>query len=235
MKITFRRIVVAFFLLFVFTSIFSQETDKIDPKIEMEGAFGFLNLMGGSLVLPGRTFKVLNGSGSSGGYGWLLAVGYSTLYAQTALILGLRGATPAFKPFIPIPEEQYYLAQSGFTVPVGTLAMGAGFGVSYGLAKAFGSDVEPAALWAAFTAAMVMPTVITMWLPETIGGLAASDPTGFFPDRLNNWRQIVGLGWMVALSSVASGFTAGLTWWQSIIAGTLSTAITGAVMITFLR
>lgn len=201
----------------------------------MVGIIGFLEVMGGSLAVPIRTFERLTASSSAASYGWLLSVGYSILYAQTALILGLRGARPALKPFIPIPEEQYYLAQSGFTVPVGTLAMGAGFGVSYGIARVFGSDVETAPLWAAFNAAMVMPTVITMWIPETAGGLFANEPTKFMPTWLNNWRQMIGLGWMVVLSCAASGIVADLAWWQSIFAGTLSTVTTGAVMIAFLR
>jgi hypothetical protein len=202
---------------------------------ELSGFLGFLHLSGGTLLLPGRTFELLKASPSAGSYGWILAIGYSTLYAQTALILGLRNARPALKPFLPIPEERYYLAQSGFTVPVGTAAMGIGFGVSFGLSRAMGSDVEPGPLWAAFNAAMVLPTVITMWLPETIGGLFAKTPTGFMPPWLDNWRQIVGLGWIVAVNCIASSVVAGLPWWQSIIVGTLSTAATGGVMIAFLR
>lgn len=222
---------------------YSQESEEIlsnSLKInlnsnKMSGAGGFFRLMGGSLMLPGRTFQQLNESPSAQWYGWIFAIGYSTLYAGTALILGLRGARPALRPFLPIPEDKYYLAQSGFTVPVGTAAMGAGFGLSYMLAGVFGSNVEPAALWAAFTSAMVMPTVITMWIPETVGGLFAKTPTGFIPEWLDNWRQIIGLGWMTALSCFASAYTAGLTWWQSLLVGTFSTAVTGTVMIVFLR
>jgi hypothetical protein len=222
-------------MLCVSFSLYARTEGETTP---FSGCFGFLSLLGGSLVKPGAVFSRLTASvdaATPSAYGWIMTVGYSTLYALTALILGLRGTKPELKPFIPIPEENYYLAQSGFTVPVGTAAITAGFGVSFGMARLFGSDVNPAPLWAAFSTAMAAPTIITMWLPETIAGLFAKDPTGFIPEGINNWRQIIGLGWMIGLSCAASAFTADVEWWQSIISGLLSTSVTCGVMILFLR
>ncbi|MFP4384070.1 MAG: hypothetical protein ACLFST_13235 [Spirochaetia bacterium] len=225
-------------ILYLFVASWALYAQSEDRYTQLTGISGFLSLLGGSLVNPKGVFSLLKSQMDQSvlsNYGWLMTIGYSTLYAQTALILGLRGAEPAFKPFIPIPEKKYYLAQSGFTVPVGTAAIAAGFGVSFGFARVFGSDVNPVPLWAAFSTAMVAPTVITMWLPETIAGLFAKNPTGSIPEGINNWRQLIGLGWMIALSCAASAFTADMVWWQSIITGVVSTSVTCGVMILFLR
>lgn len=96
---------------------------------------------------------------------------FAVLYAVTALIYYAIGRLPAFEPWMPIPEETYYLYQIFWTVPWGLVTWIAFSGVAHLLAVA-GRDTavryqfEDALVVGGL--AWVVPNAILMWLPETI-------------------------------------------------------------------
>ncbi|NBC28962.1 MAG: hypothetical protein GVY29_03095 [Spirochaetes bacterium] len=191
----------------------------------------------GALVTPARSFAKLDGAANAAALGWGITIGYGVMYAQTALILGLKNVKPFHPhPLNPTPDDKFYLVQAGHTVPSSLVFMGAGYGTAYGLVRLFGGDADPAALWAAFSAAVIMPTFVTMWIPETTMALVLKNPQEMgWPQCFDVGRQVVGAAWSVALSAVAVAVVGDVPWWQAAIIGTVSTGITGALFGMFYR
>ncbi|MBN1136723.1 MAG: hypothetical protein JXM73_09055 [Anaerolineae bacterium] len=96
---------------------------------------------------------------------------FAILYSITAWIYHAIGRLPAIAPWAPIPEEQYYLYQTFWTLPWGLATWIMFSGIAHLLAIA--GKKEPARY--SFEDALVVgglawvvPNLILMWLPETV-------------------------------------------------------------------
>ena len=198
---------------------------------------GYGELAVGVLVAPARTFGRAGAAANAAALGWGITLGYGVMYAQTALILGLKNVKPFYPhPLNPTPDDKFYLVQAGHTVPSSLAFMGAGYGAALGLIELFGGSADPAALWAGYSAAVIMPTFVTMWIPETTIALTMRNPQEVgWPEWVDLGRQIAGTAWSVALSAVAVTVLADIPWWQGAIIGTVATGITGALFGMFYR
>lgn len=141
--------------------------------------------------------------------------------------------TPAV---LPVPMRSYYAWQALFTFPVGVGATGLGLLVAWGIARVFGSDTGLDALWGLFGIALVVPTFVTMWVPETAGLFVAARGATItpFPDRFDLGRIVVGSVWSGVLAVVAVLAT-GVALPVSLVAGLAGAALAGAVMALVLR
>lgn len=169
--------------------------------------------------------------------GWWVAISYSLAYAGTAGLLAGRGFRPVLEPLLRIPEDRYYAWQTLFTVPVGAGAMVLGWGTLALLSRVFGWDGDIWSLWAPFALAMVAPTAVTMWVPETLGAPFAppGDRMALWPEAVDAWRQLLGFVWCVVVAIVAVDAVTALAWWQSAIVGFAGSAVTGITMPLVLR
>lgn len=197
---------------------------------------GVVEMAWRAVVSPLPAFQELASSDQAAAFGWWFALGYAALYSGTAALLAGSGFIPATPPTVPIPERSYYAWQTLFTLPVGVGATGLGCLVAWGLVGLFGSDVGLVELWGPFAVALIVPTFITMWVPETVGPFlaargATTDP---FPVRFNLVRILAGSVWSVALCVVAV-VAAGPALWSSLVAGIVGAAISGGIMATLLR
>jgi hypothetical protein len=101
---------------------------------------------------------------------WVNVV-FALLYAGTALIYYAIGRPPAVTPWVPLPEEQYYLYQTFWTLPWALVTWIAFSGVAHLLAVAGRGDAGRGAYADALVVgglAWVVPNLFLMWLPETL-------------------------------------------------------------------
>ena len=190
---------------------------------------GIFSIASGSIFAPYSTFKQLSASEKSSHYGWLFTTGYSTLYSVTALILAARGWEPVVEPTLPIPQKDYYWYQAGFTIPVGVAGVGLNSLTVYGLSHAFGSDVTMAELWGPISVASVVPTFITMWIPETLI-IPWREPGNTLPAEIDITRIIVGGVWSTVLNVVAVKASTDLAWRKSTLIGVTSASVMATLM-----
>ena len=228
-----RLFAIAFLAAVAVAGIAVAEEDPLAAGVAgFTGArMGIGELAFGSLVAPGRTFKKLRGATNGAALGWGMTIGYGVMYAQTALVLGLKNVEPFHPhPLNPTPDEKFYLVQAGHTVPSSAAFMGAGYGAAYGLVRLFGAEVDPGTLWAAYSTAVIMPTFVTMWIPETTAALALRNPQNLgWPQWVDIGRQVAGVAWSIALSAVAVAVVSDVAWWQAGIIGTIATGVTGTL------
>lgn len=224
-----RKILMLTVILFMLCSVaFATENGVIhwDGTTKDLGVF---SITSGSIFSPYSTFKQLSVSEKSSHSGWLFTTGYSTLYSVTALILAARGWEPVVDPTLPIPKKDYYWYQAGFTIPVGVAGVGLNSLTAYGLSHAFGSDVTMAELWGPISVASVVPTFITMWVPETLI-IPWREPSNTLPAQIDITRIIVGGVWSTALNIVAIKAATDLKWWQSSLIGVTSASVMATLM-----
>ena len=190
---------------------------------------GYGTALIGTLVRPGCAFTRVARSNRSAGYGWLTTVGYSTLYSLTALQLAAKDWEIRAPAVLPIPEDRYYWYQTGFTVPVGVAGVGANALTCYGLSRAWGSDVTLFELWGPVSLAAAVPTLVTMWIPETfVLPMFAQD--SLWPQEVDLGRIAAGAAWSVCLNVVAVRAATRLNWWQSACIGVAGGAVMGTIM-----
>jgi hypothetical protein len=96
---------------------------------------------------------------------------FALLYAITALIYYAIGRLPAVTPWMPVPEDVYYLYQTFWTVPWALVTWIAFSGIAHLLALIRREDASRYAFEDALVVcglAWVVPNLFLMWLPETI-------------------------------------------------------------------
>lgn len=183
-----------------------------------------------AVIDPYHAFERLAASAESASFGWWFALGCAALYSGTAALLAGRGFIPDRTPLLPIPAKDYYAWQTLFTLPAGITFTGLGCVAAFGVAHMLGSDVALGALWGPFAVAIVVPTTICMWLPETVCPFfaGAGATTAPFPKRFNLGRIILGSVWAALLGIVALAATgAGVV--VSILGGIVGAVVVGGM------
>lgn len=96
---------------------------------------------------------------------------FALLYAVTTLIYTAIGRRPAMPPWVPVPEEQYYLYQTFWTVPWAFATWIMFSGIAHLLAIAGKPQPQRFAFEDALVVCglgWVVPSTILMWIPETL-------------------------------------------------------------------
>jgi hypothetical protein len=218
-----------FILIMILSNFYRTAFAEVSDNDSTTKDIGLLKIAIGSIVSPYSTFKQLSTSGKSSKIGWEFTVGYSTLYTGTAVLLAVRDWEPVVEPTLPISRENYYWYQSAFTIPVGIAGVGINTLTAYGLSHAFGSDVTIGELWGPISVASIVPTFITMWIPETLI-MPWREPGNTLPEKVDVARIALGSLWSVGLNIVAIKATTNLNWWKSSLIGVISASIMGTLM-----
>lgn len=183
-----------------------------------------------AIYKPVDTFKALSYSNESIKYGWITTIGFAVLYTFTSIILSLKGFTPIAEPSLPIPDADYYLYQSFFTIPVGIIGVSLNYFIALGFLKLFSIDVKNQYLWGIISIASVLPSFFTMWILETfVVALfySANEWTYLTFDLI---RIAIGTFWTLILTILAIKSIDKVKWWQSIVIGTISSGAMGTLM-----
>jgi hypothetical protein len=200
----------------------------------MEKKLGFGTVFGKGIFQPYSLFRDMNESVNARIYGWIYCLGFAFLYSLTSLLLYLRGWSPVVQPMINLPVEKYYLYQTFFTIPVALLALGFGTWIAYWFSRISGSETQLDDYWGPICIAAVIPSFITMWIPETffIPFLQPQHPPAPPYDII---RITMGGVWTIALAILAVRQTSRLNWFSSSVIGLITAFSIASVMGYFFR
>ena len=156
------------------------------------------------------------------GYAVLALFILGLLYTFTIVVGYLNGFGAAHSPWLAIPPEDYYLWESFFALPVYFVSVILFAGTARLLSMLFRGTGSFEHIFAIYAIALVFPTVITMWIPETTLIVFFPDqrlmPLGGFavmPMWLDTLRQLVGGLWPVVIAVIGIRKSEHITWWQS--------------------
>lgn len=166
---------------------------------------------------------------------WILTI-FALLYSITSILLFRAGILPAFDPWMPIPDEQYYLYQTFWTIPWG-LATGMMLAGSAHVIGVLGREDKAYTFEGALsvvTIAWVIPSFVLMWLPETVISLFFDGVP--WPDCVEITRlAILAPIWQVVLTTIGIRQTHQVGWLRSIIIGLATTGIGFLMFLPFMR
>lgn len=169
----------------------------------------------------------------------------AALYELAILLWYLGDARITLAAFLPIPEDRYYLYELAFLVPVffGTWILATG--IVYAVSRALGSTRGIDALFGGIGLSISVSAYFTL-VPDLIQGVMFA--TGWLPQA--KWLELSGQGvwpWVigaylvgyvvsnVALYTMATRSTQGLSTAKSLVAATLGFLGYFSVFITYVR
>ena len=170
----------------------------------------------------------------------ILLLGF--LYTITVIIGYQRGFGAVVPPLLPIPAEEYYFWETFFTIPIFFLGIALFAGVCRWLASVMGGRGSFGDIFAIYAFAMLLPTLLTMWLPETTLIVFFPDrrltPLGgfdLFPGWVDVARQVLGGLWPLVIAAIGIRISEQLDWFKSILIAVLASLPYIGMVLAFIR
>lgn len=167
---------------------------------------------------------------------------FSMCYTLTAFLFHLGGRLPAVEPWMPIPAGDYYFYQIFFTLPwaLGTWILMSG--VAHLMALIMKNDPDKYRFENALIViglAWVIPSFYLMWIPETVLGvipLVSSVEQIEIPFMVELFRlMIIPPLWQTIITAVGLRETHGVSWFWGIVIGIVTTGLSFAMFLAFMR
>lgn len=183
---------------------------------------------------PRRTFRSLKSHPDRLAVGFLVNLIFAVLYSITVLVYYRIGRLPAVTPWVPIPEESYYLYQAAWTIPWGLATWILISGIAYLLTPAQDGErfasFEDALLICGL--AWIVPNLFLMWIPETL-----LVPFGIsWPMWLETLRLMVFPPlWQVWLVGLGLHEMAGVSWLRGLLIGVVTVLAFFIMFLAFMR
>jgi hypothetical protein len=206
----------------------------------------FWSYLGGTVIRPRRTFNQLlnNSNHLLYGFGAILLIG--VLYTLTLIGLAVTN-TKIFTPaWIAIPPEKYYFYEIFFAIPVLLLTWILAAGLVQLISKSFKGRGNFEGSLAVLGFALTIPMFVT-WIPETIGTilflcgtinqhdwLELTSKPGFW-QVFSTGYQFLSIIWYLILFPIATAIAQKVRWWQAIVVGIMTMAISGFTLFIFIR
>ncbi|WP_069650780.1 YIP1 family protein [Caloranaerobacter ferrireducens] len=175
-------------------------------------------------------------------YGIVFLLLLGGLYTITVYVGYIRGFGAVVEPFLSIPAEEYYLWETFFTIPIFFLIAIVFAGVSRLLSIMFHGIGSFENNFVIYCIASVLPTLITMWIPETMLIIFFPDmratPLGGFkimPSWIDLIRQIIGVIWPMIITIIGINISEKIGWLKSSIVTVVSFIPTAVLMLIFIR
>ncbi len=170
----------------------------------------------------------------------ILAIG--VLYTITVAVGYRNGFGAAVTPWLNIPASEYYFWEQFFVIPVFFLGVIVFAGTARLLAARLGGSGTFELDISLYSAALVLPTLLTMWLPETLLIVFFPDarltPLGGFaviPPWLDAVRQIGGALWTMIIAGMGLCRAEQLGWLKAVLIMLLAMIPTVMMTLVFVR
>ena len=190
------------------------------------------------LVQPIKRTKLLMKETYRVRYASLILLCTGFLYTFTVFILYVKGFPAAVEPFLKIPAEDYYFYELFFALPLFFLLVILYAGTARLIAEFLGGSGSFLELYSFYAIVIVLPLILTMWIPETILSLFAEAPqesVSLIPAWIDVPRQLIGVLWPLAVTVMCIRTIEAVTWLKSCII-TLTAFIPYAIMmLVFIR
>jgi hypothetical protein len=200
----------------------------------------------GAVIHPRRTFTELLADPRRLTHGTLAFLLIGLLYTLTVMGLAAAGVNPAVEPWLNIPADVYYFWEIFFALPVFGLGWILAAGVVQLTSRLFGGGGTFEETLAVLGFAIALPSLVT-WIPETVwtaqfltGALSEAEWRALIarPGLMQLFQalyQYVALAWYLLLFTIAAAVVQKLRWWQALLVAIPALAVTGVVMVTFIR
>jgi hypothetical protein len=175
-------------------------------------------------------------------YGIIALLMIGLLYTFTILIGYINGFGAAFPPVLNIPAEEYYFWEIFFAMPVFILAVILYAGTARLVASALGGKGSFEAHFAVLSVAILIPTLLTMWLPETLlfaffpetqKLIARGEPV--FHPVFDIPRQVIGILWPLALATLGIRRSEKVSWPAGVLTSLCAMVVYLAFILVFIR
>lgn len=167
---------------------------------------------------------------------------FSFLYSITAFIFHLGGRPPAMEPWMPIPSDKYYFFQTFFTIPWGLCTWILMSGVAHLMGLVIKKDPDKYRFENALIViglAWIIPSFYLMWIPETILGIVPillPVEQIEIPMIVETFRlMIIPPLWQTTLTAIGLRETHNVSWFWGITIGIVTTALSFAMFLAFMR
>ncbi len=166
----------------------------------------------------------------------------AVLYTFTVGIGYTNGFGAVVEPILKIPADEYYYYEMFFAIPLFFIIAVVFGGVSRLFSHIIGGKGSFENNYAIYATVSVVPTFITMWLPETVLIVfmphMRAEPLGGFknmPIWLDAARQIFGLLWPLVIAVVGIRISEKISYLKAFIVTFFSFLIAGFIMFIFVR
>jgi hypothetical protein len=206
----------------------------------------FWSYLVGAVIRPRRTFGRLLEDPQRLDYGIAAILFIGALYTLTVIGFAVARADISFPAWIVIPRESYYFWEIFFALPVYLAAWILAAGLIQLLCKPCGGRGTFEEMLAVLGFAVALPSSVT-WLPETVGiilillGALTQAEWREIIARPGFWQlfsqvyQFVALAWFLLLFPLAVAAGQKVRGWQAAVVGVLTVAVTGLVVLIFIR
>ena len=164
------------------------------------------------------------------------------LYTLTCLLLYLKGVVPILTPWLAIELEKYYLYLTFFTIPLFVLLAITFAGVFRVIAEILGGKGSFENTFALYGIVIVLPLILTMWIPETVVTIFIKDVGNktqegnlIIPLWIDIPRQVIGVIWPFILSIIGLKKSEKLSWLKTIISGSIAFIVYTVLVLIFIR
>lgn len=191
------------------------------------------------IIKPVRNTELLIADKSMIRYSSLVLLFVGVLYTLTVAIAAIKGIQPIIEPFIPISKSNYYFYEIFFTIPLFFVMVVTFAGIVRFLAEFWGGKGTFEKIFSIYSIYVVLPLLLTMWIPETILILLkdANDPSKviFIPAVIDISRQVFGVLWPLIITILGIKKIEKINYFKSIIITLLAFMPYSVLLITYIR
>lgn len=193
-------------------------------------------------VSPHKTVEELVSDPRKAAFGAVAAVLLGLCYTATVYVGWTHGFGAVVDPWLPIPAEEYYLYETFFALPVYMIVYVSAAGAIQLLLRSVGGSGSFEDVFAVVTLASTLPTLLLMWLPETVLLVLAPDaraePLGGFaglPSSIDSLRQLLVPIWLIVASSLALARSHRVAVYRAMLATVIGLVPAGVIAFTYIR
>lgn len=163
----------------------------------------------------------------------------AVLYTITVAIAARKGIHVVVKPFLNIPPESYYRWEVFFTIPVFFLTVIVFSGFARFFAELLGGKGDFETIFAVYSVVIVLPLILTMWIPETLLILLKEphslNPHVIIPAVIDIPRQVIGVLWPLVYTVIAIKRIEGFGLAKSLLISLLAFVPYTVLILVFIR
>ena len=195
-----------------------------------------------SVLKPKSTYTRIFANPHKVGISSLLLFVLGICYTFTVIVGYKNGFGAVVTPMLNIPPEKYYFYEAFFGIPVFFMIAVVFGGVTRLLSVIFKGEGSFENNFSVYCTSSIIPTLITMWLPETLLIVFFPDmraqPLGGF-EVLPIWadavRQIAGVVWPMIVSIIGLSVSEKISYWKSTLISVIAFVICAGIMVIIIR
>jgi hypothetical protein len=190
----------------------------------------------GAVIRPRKVFADFKENPDKVSVAFIQNFIFAFLYTITAFLLSISWIVPIIKPWMPIPEADYYFSQIFWTIPwaLATWILQGGIAHLISLiGRKDANDLHFEDALAVTGIAWILPGFFLMWIPETLILI----PFKILPSGIIETVRLMILAplWQIVLSAIGLHETHRISWIKGALIGIINVGIYFLMFLAFMR